>query len=569
MPYRLILLSSFFISAFAFSQSKTFEYTGKMQSYTVPNGTTSISIDMYGASGGWNDYSGVKYDKYVPGNGGRVQAQLSVYPGQVLYIYVGGKGEDASSGKGGKGGFNGGGDGNTSTTYSGGGGGGATDIRLGGNELNHRVMVAGGGGGAAYNYPDGGDNGGHGGDLIGADGQSQFLVADESRGRGGSQKEGGLGGQWPSYDRAENGSLGKGGNGPAGTSGTGGGGGYYGGGGGCWSGGGGGSSFTNRECRNVIHTQGANEGDGKIIIQVNCIQPTVSISGPTNLCLGQSIRFNAQSNTGGYLSWDKGVINNQTFIPPAGKTIYTVTSSNSKECSYSVELNVGSGSLKATTTNGIICEGETTTLIGYGAENYIWSNGVQNNVPFAPTVGVHNYSVRSATGVIDGCGGEASVFVVVNKVVVEAKVQEATYNKAANIDLTSSGGTFPYSYYWKKDGYDFSKTEDLYNLSNGKYTVLIVDAIGCSTEKEFTVSSSSNTFTSNQLSAQVSTDKRFLALQYSGYFDYQILNDRQETMITGAVNNSGQVDISKFPPGYYSVCSLFDNKNNCVNFSTY
>ena len=238
-----------------------------MQSYTVPNGTTSISIDMYGASGGWNDYSGVKYDKYVPGNGGRVQAQLSVYPGQVLYIYVGGKGEDASSGKGGKGGFNGGGDGNTSTTYSGGGGGGATDIRLGGNELNHRVMVAGGGGGAAYNYPDGGDNGGHGGDLIGADGQSQFLVADESRGRGGSQKEGGLGGQWPSYDRAENGSLGKGGNGPAGTSGTGGGGGYYGGGGGCWSGGGGGSSFTNRECRNVIHTQGANEGDGKIIIQ--------------------------------------------------------------------------------------------------------------------------------------------------------------------------------------------------------------------------------------------------------------------------------------------------------------
>lgn len=557
------------------SQTKTFEYTGQYQTYVVPNGVYSLQIDMYGASGGWNDYSGVKYDKYLPGKGGRLQANLSVQPNDVLYIFVGEKGGDASSNVGGKGGFNGGGDGNTSSTYSGGGGGGACDIRVNGTDLNNRILVVGGGGGAAYNYADGGDNGGAGGDLTAGDGWSNHLQQDDSRGRGATQTSGGQGGQWPSYEKAGDGTLGEGGDGPAGTCGTGGGGGYYGGGGGCWSGGGGGSSYSDRKATNVKHEQGINEGNGKVIIktgfpdpQNNCINPIVSISGPTTICEGQSLYFVATSNFGAYLSWDNGVQNNISFTPPVGKSSYTVTSSSKKECPFTVEVNVIPGTIKATTTNGIICEGESTTLIGWGAENYTWDQGVQNNVPFTPPAGVNNYTVRSADNYGQSqCSSEASVFVVVNKVSTNAAVDHGTYTKNASINIEPSGGTYPYSYVWTKDGSEFSRSEDISNLSSGSYQVIVVDAIGCSTTQTFTIGSgqlSSNNTTG--LKAEMSSDQIYLMVSYAGLLDYKILNDRNEIVITGTVNNSGQIDVSKLPSGNYRICSLYNSTGDNVNF---
>jgi len=73
-----------------------------------------------------------------------VSGLLGVIPGEILYIFVGGSGTDATQAIV-TGGYNGGGSGQQ---YSGGGGGGATDIRIGGLSLTNRVAVAAGGGGA-------------------------------------------------------------------------------------------------------------------------------------------------------------------------------------------------------------------------------------------------------------------------------------------------------------------------------------------------------------------------------------------------------------------------------------
>lgn len=565
----------------SFGQVKTFEHTGGMQTFIVPSGVSEITVDMYGASGGWNDYNGVMYDKYIPGNGGRLQATYPVYPGQKLYIYVGGEGQDASKGEGGKGGFNGGGDGNTSDIYSGGGGGGASDIRIDGMGLEHRVLVAGGGGGAAYNYPDGGDHGGQGGDLTGGDGQSNFLMDDESRGRGATQNQGGLGGQWPSYLKAEDGRLGEGGDGPEGTSGTGGGGGYYGGGGGCWSGGGGGSSYANNRANHVRHEQGVNDGHGKVIISVNCKMPTISTSGPTTLNLGDKIAFSAISNYGALLTWDKGISNNVPFAPPAGKTTYTVTSSNPKECSYSMELTVidmnqhatdvgtleNPCDLKATTTNGIICEGETTTLFGHGGKNYIWSNGVQDGVPFVPPVGVNNYTVRTA-GDANCPAQEASVFVVVNQIGATADTRQNSATENAFINITPTGGTSPYTYIWYKDGFEYSRFEDLTNLAPATYEVMIVDAIGCSSTQSYTISGDViyNSISTNILLAELSADQAYLHIKCKGYMDYKIVNERGDVVMTGAINQSAKVDVSRLNAGNYKVCPLNNAQVQCAGF---
>ena len=64
-------------------------YTGYVQSFTVPYGVTTITVEAYGAQGGEGWDSG--------GWGGYVYASLTVTPGQVLYVYVGGSGGGGGS----------------------------------------------------------------------------------------------------------------------------------------------------------------------------------------------------------------------------------------------------------------------------------------------------------------------------------------------------------------------------------------------------------------------------------------------------------------------------------------
>ncbi|MBT4902133.1 MAG: hypothetical protein HON54_09545, partial [Verrucomicrobia bacterium] len=143
-----------------------YTYTGAVQTFTVPAGITSISVDAYGASGTTIDPSQGNYDSQL-GKGGRVQANLTVTPGDTLYIYVGEAPHYVGYGIQ-PGGWNGGGDGpNTGNTGVGFPGGGATDIRTGGTALNNRVIVAGGGGGKWNGSTYGG---GHGGGLVGQNG---------------------------------------------------------------------------------------------------------------------------------------------------------------------------------------------------------------------------------------------------------------------------------------------------------------------------------------------------------------------------------------------------------------
>ena len=229
------------------SGSKTFDYTGQPQSWTVPPCVHSVTLEVYGAQGGGNGFA-------VPtgGKGGKASGKLAVTPGQTLNIFVGGSGTDG-------GGWNGGG--KNVSAWAKGWGGGASDVRLGGAALSDRKLVAGGGGGhAAYSFGSGGWTGGVGGGGGGTSGQDGTdSIPNQPPGRGGkagTQAGGGAAGATGlvccDHIVGTAGALGQGGNGAGeadgdvcGSAGSGGGG-YYGGGGGghqnCGGGGGGGGS---------------------------------------------------------------------------------------------------------------------------------------------------------------------------------------------------------------------------------------------------------------------------------------------------------------------------------------
>lgn len=212
--------------------------TSGQHSFTVPSGVSEITIEAYGAAGS--------------GLGGKATGTLSVSPGEVYDVYVGGAGGTA----GGSGGVNGGGSAGGSDATDGGGG---SDFRPSGGALADRLLVAGGGGGASAQPHDGGGGGGTQGEAGAGDG-----------GGGGTQSAGGTGGT-----NATDGSLGQGGDGGDATIGTnqggGGGGGYYGGGGGAGAelaegGGGGGSGFTDASLANPSMATGVETGDGQVTI---------------------------------------------------------------------------------------------------------------------------------------------------------------------------------------------------------------------------------------------------------------------------------------------------------------
>ena len=244
----------------AFSQ--TFSYTGSSQTFTVPAGVNNVTADVQGASGGtYNITAG------VGGPGGRVTANLSVTPGQILFLNIGGQGTWSSSSPYGAG-WNGGGSGGYSSYY-GGGGGGASDIRIGGTGLSNRVIVAAGGGGGCGNTSYYNGNGGIGGDQTGGYGLWFGCFLSSYCGMGGSQTLGGMG----ASSGGASGTLGIGGNAYASYGGGGGGGGYYGGGGGYEEGGGGGGSnyYSSTGTSNVVTYQGTISGNGQIVINWNII----------------------------------------------------------------------------------------------------------------------------------------------------------------------------------------------------------------------------------------------------------------------------------------------------------
>lgn len=245
-----------------------FDYTGAIQIWTVPAGVTRIFVDVAGAQGG-------NFNANAGGKGGKVSGLLTVSPGDVLQITVGGQPTTniALYGFGGNGG--------RSTSYG-------TIARAGGGlsaissaapvTQTNAFLIAAGGGGANANI------GGFGGGINGGNGAG-IYAGYSIHGKGATLSAGGVAGTpfvndtnspLPVGGIAINGGAGGvvGGASAGWNGGGGGGAGYFGGGGGAGGGsaqggGGGGSSWAHSSVQSVSNVPNFNSGHGKIIIYYN------------------------------------------------------------------------------------------------------------------------------------------------------------------------------------------------------------------------------------------------------------------------------------------------------------
>ena len=139
-----------------------FDYTGDEQTFTA-NTTGYYKVETWGAQGGSGETT------YIGGYGGYSIGKIFLRKNEVLFINIGGNGEEFN------GGYNGGGyRDNNNYVWRGGAGGGATSIAKSSGilheleeKINDIVLVSGGGGGACGDLNTVVYNGGAGGGFIG------------------------------------------------------------------------------------------------------------------------------------------------------------------------------------------------------------------------------------------------------------------------------------------------------------------------------------------------------------------------------------------------------------------
>ncbi|MBB2145369.1 T9SS type B sorting domain-containing protein [Pedobacter sp. LMG 31464] len=478
-----------------FEANQTFSYTGAMQTFVVPAGVTSIKVDVRGSKGGDGIYNqpGTKPDD-LGGNGGRVVADYPVTAGQTLYIFVGGIG------------YNGGGNGGGGIAQPSGGG--ASDIRIGGVALTDRIVVAGGGGGGGNNCSTNAEPGGVGGGLIGGTGFQCGNQTGTAVGQGGTQSAGGAAGTSP----ATAGILGVGGNaGGAGTASGGGGGGYYGGGGAAYGGGGGGSSYTASLATAVTHTQGFQNGTGQIIItyELACALPSAKIftytidatldatTTQTNVsCNGGSNATASVTASGGATPYtyvwspSGGTAANASGLS-AGTYTCTIRDANGSEISKNITITEPSALIATTgAQTNVSCNGGTNGSAtvnvtgGTGAYTYVWApSGGTAATASGLAAGTYTVTIKDA----NLCQTTQSV------TITEPTFLTATTSKTdvlcnggatGTASVSASGGTAGYTYLWSPSG---GTAATATGLTVGNYSVLITDAKGCITTKNFTI----------------------------------------------------------------------------------
>ncbi|MBL7900423.1 MAG: T9SS type A sorting domain-containing protein [Bacteroidia bacterium] len=463
---------------------QTYTCTGGMQTFTVPPCVTSISVEARGAQGGG-------FTANYFGKGGVVSGVMTVTPGQVFYLFVGGQNTLAL------GGYNGGGNAGVALNGIAAGGGGASDVRYGGMTLNNRIMVAGGGGGGVV---------ASGFTVTGGNGSGGSLCATPN-GRGGGGGEGSVyggggscaGGSAPFFGTGgAGGGLNSGGgtsgngfgmNGLAGTLGMGGdgggspgferagggGGGYYGGAGGhcgpppavnaCTlnsGAGGGGSSYVNPslfsniymplcgDFQNPAFTD--NLGDGKIIISFDYFSlPSPLSLSSASVCTGNTVTLSASGlSTYTWLPVGNftGSSNASITTTPSVSTQYTLVGTNSLGCVFGATTSVF---VQTSLPNlGIIanpafsvCSGASLTLTALNASTYTWSGGVQNGVGFVPNAS-GNYTVIGS----NSCGNAHGVaYVTVGSLPLNVVANSTLHCSGNNLVISAYPPT--YSFTWQ------------------------------------------------------------------------------------------------------------------------
>lgn len=264
---------------------------------------------------------------------------------------------------------------------------------------------------------------------------------------------------------------------------------------------------------------------GTAAVTVNPL-PTASISGPSNLCIGQSatLTFTLSAGTFDVVYTDgtsnftlTGIASGATTnVSPAVNTTYTIVSvtDNATLCSVSapsasitgsVAINVISVNITLVSTIGATCLGVNNGVIqvnGVSGGSAPYQYSIDNGVTFQfsntfSSLAPNTYPVVARDN--NGCKSPATNAVVTSGITITATINptNATCIGIADGSITVSsvvGGSAPYTYS-NNNGFSFQASNTFLGLAVGNYLVIAKDNSGCQSVPANTAVGSNTTIT--------------------------------------------------------------------------
>ncbi len=297
------------------------------------------------------------------------------------------------------------------------------------------------------------------------------------------------------------------------------------------------------------------EGTASAVVTISDFSILSAIT-PNTSCTSPNGSIDLTITSAGTYSflWSNGSASEDLLNVPAGS--YSVIVTDALSCSNSAiivvdnlvdpfTLSIDQINTTCNQSNGAV----NLEVLPIGSYTFIWTNGAISEDLINIAAGTYTVTVTSASG----CTSSASV--IVNNINSTFNISGTTLpltsctapNGSVDISVAPSGN---YSYQWGNG----ATTEDITNLNDGTYVVIVTDGAGCSNTESFTVA---NNIVLPSLS-QIVTNAT--CGQSNGTIDLSVNPAGSYTYIW--TNGSTTQDLTNIAAGTYSVTAT--NSNDCT-----
>ena len=206
------------------------------------------------------------------------------------------------------------------------------------------------------------------------------------------------------------------------------------------------------------------------------LNPSITASGVTTLCQGDSVMLSAPSGFATY-KWSNGSTTSSISVTKAGS--YTVKVTDASGCSgtsQAMTVDLRSGTKPNPTISTIrntLCDGDSVLLTASpGYSNYLWSDGSSTSSIYVHTSGKYSVAATNASG-CQGTSPPVTITVLPSPLLSVSAQGPTTICEGSSVTLTASSGFS--SYQWSNG----ATSESILAESAGDYTVTITNANGC------------------------------------------------------------------------------------------
>ncbi len=212
---------------------------------------------------------------------------------------------------------------------------------------------------------------------------------------------------------------------------------------------------------------------GNFIAPCPVLTPTITPSGPTTFCPGDSITLTCSAATA--YAWSNGSTTQGINVNASGNYGVTISDVNGCTASASQLVTVYNSPSAVISINGnaTVCAGDSVSLSCSAGASYHWSNGSSNDTAFATTAGLYRVTLTD----LNGCTAVAAPVNIIVTARPTAAFSTTLQTGCSPFHETFSNSSTHATAYWWDFGDSLSSINTNPNhayLHGGTYTVTLV-----------------------------------------------------------------------------------------------